>query len=291
MKRQNNSIVGRLVRSIDKMATLPTIYSSVNELINSPTSSASDLGKVISADPGFTARLLKLVNSAFYGFPSRIDTVSRAVTIIGFKQLRELVLATSVMAMFKNMGNGISLNMAEFWKHSVGCGLASRILAIYSNQKNPESYFVAGLLHDIGRLILLDKYGEEYGKVLSAVRAQDLLVFEAEKDILGFTHAAVAQELVSLWNLPNTLTTAVACHHNPNRAGNAGGVYADIVHIADILTHVFEIGYSGEQFVPPLVPDAWERVGLRKSMLEAVFEKMEEQFEETCFFIMGAQEK
>ena len=290
MKRQNDSPVRKIVRSIDKIATLPVIYSSVNELVDSPTSSASDLGKVISADQGFTSSLLKLVNSSFYGFPSRIDTVSRAVTIIGFKQLRELVLATSVMSMFKNIGKDISLNMEEFWKHSIGCGLASRILAIYSGQKNPESYFVAGLLHDIGRMVLLDKYMDEYGKVLSAVNEENLLVFEAEMDILGFTHAAVAGELVSLWNLPDTLRTAVGYHHNPNRAKNAA-MYADIVHIADILTHVCEIGLSGEQFVPPLVVDAWERVGLRKSILEPVFEKIEEQFEETYLFIMGTQEK
>ena len=198
MKRRNNSPVRKIVRSIDKMATLPMIYTSVNELVDSPTSSASDLGKVISADQGFTASLLKLVNSAFYGFPSRIDTVSRAVTIIGFKQLRELVLATSVMSMFKDMGKGISLNMEEFWKHSIGCGLASRILAIYGGLKNPESYFVAGLLHDIGRMVLLDKYMDKYAEVLSAVKEEDLLVFEAEMDILGFTHADVAEELVSL---------------------------------------------------------------------------------------------
>ena len=290
MKRQNNSTARKIVRSIDKMATLPTIYTNVNELVNSPTSSASDLGKVISADQGFTASLLKLVNSAFYGFPSRIDTVSRAVTIIGFKQLGELVFATSVMTMFKDMGNGISLNMEEFWKHSIGCGLASRIVAIYSGRKNPESYFVAGLLHDIGRMVLLDKCMDEYMEVLSAANKDDLLVFEAEMDILGFTHAAVSEELVSLWNLPSTLKTAVGYHHTPNRAKSAG-MYADIVHIADILTHVCEIGMSGEQFVPPLVADAWERVGLRKSILEAILEQMEEQFEETYFFIMGTTER
>ena len=290
MKRENKSPVGKIVRSIDKMATLPMIYTSVNELVDSPTSSASDLGRVISADQGFTAGLLKLVNSAFYGFPSRIDTVSRAVTIIGFKQLRELVLATSVMSMFKNMGKGISMNMEEFWKHSIGCGLASRILAIYSGRNNPESYFVAGLLHDIGRMVLLDKCMEAYTEVLSAVNQKDLLLFEAEKDILGFTHADVAGELVALWNLPNTLRSAVGYHHDPNRAKDAA-LYADIVHISDILTHVCEIGLSGEQFVPPLVADAWERVGLQKSILEAVFEKIEAQFEETYLFIMGTQER
>jgi HD-like signal output (HDOD) protein len=287
MQRHNDSSVRKIVQSIDQISTLPTIYANVNELVDSPTSSASDLGKVISVDQGFTARLLRLVNSAFYGFPSRIDTVSRAVTIIGFKQLKELVLATSVMSMFKNMGNGISLSMEAFWKHSIGCGLASRILAIYSGQENPESYFVAGLLHDIGRMVLLDKFTDKYLEVFSAVTEKNRLVFEAESDVFGFTHAAVAEELVSLWNLPHTLKTAVGYHHKPNRAKITGS-YADIVHIADILTHACEIGSSGEQFVPPLASDAWERVGLRKSILGAVFEKIEEQFEETYSFIMGA---
>lgn len=287
MKRHNDSAIRRIVQGVDRIATLPTIYANVNELVDSPTSSASDLGRVISGDQSFTARLLRLVNSAFYGFPSRIDTVSRAVTIIGFKQLKELVLATSVMRMFKNMGNGISLNMEEFWKHNIACGLASRILAINSGQENPESYFVAGLLHDIGRMVLLDQYTDAYLQVLSTVRGKHLLVFETETDILGFTHAAVAKELISLWNLPDTLKTAVGYHHNPNQAKHHGS-YADIVHIADILAHACEIGESGEQFVPPLVPEAWERVGLRKSIIASVIEKIEEQFQETYTFIMGA---
>lgn len=288
MSRHFDSPVRKMVAGIDQIGTLPTIYAKVCELVDSPTSSASDLGRVISGDQGFTAKLLRLVNSAFYGFPNRIDTVSHAVTIIGFKQLKELVLATSVMGIFKNISEDCSLNMTDFWKHSIGCGLASRTLAIYSCQEDPESYFVAGLLHDMGRMVLLDKYSDQYLEVFSDAKENDRLVFESESRVLGFTHGAVGRELASLWKLPNTIKAALGYHHHPNRA-KSDGMYADIVHIADILTHACEIGMSGEPFVPPLVLESWERVGLQKSLLQAVLEKIEEQFEETHSFIMGAK--
>ncbi len=289
MKTRHEFPVRQMIRGIDQLGTLPTIYAHISELVDSPTSSASDVGKVISGDQGFTAKLLRLVNSAFYGFPSRIDTVSHAVTIIGFKQLKALLLATSVMGMFKNMGNDVSLNMEEFWKHSIGCGLGGRVLAIYSAQESPESYFVAGLLHDIGRMVLLDTYQDRYREVFSEVSENNRLVYEAEMDILGFTHETVGEELISSWNLPKTLRTAVGYHHHPNRVKSPGG-HADIVHIADILTHAFEIGSSGERFVPPLAPEAWKRVGLPKSIIESILGKIEEQFEETYSFIMGVAE-
>jgi len=290
MKEPNESKIRKMIQGINQISTLPMIYARINELIDNPTSSASNVGKIISGDQGLTVRLLKLVNSAFYGFPSKIDTVSRAVTIIGFKQLRELVCATSVLGMFKDLGNDVSLNMEDFWKHSIACGLTSRILAIYGRQENPESFFVAGLLHDIGRLILLEKYSEKYKTVFSVANEKNLLVFEAEMDIFGFTHAAVAKELVSFWNLPHNLQGAVGYHHEPGRVED-NSTYADIVHIADILVHANEIGSSGERFIPPLVPDAWKKVGLKKSILEPAFENLHEQFQDTYSFIMGSMER
>ncbi|UCG99778.1 MAG: HDOD domain-containing protein [Deltaproteobacteria bacterium] len=285
-KDSNEYKIRRMIQGIGKISTLPTIFAKVNELLNDPTSSAHDLGKVISGDQGLTARLLRLVNSTFYGFPGKIDTVSHAVTIIGFRRLRELVLGTSVLGMFKGLGDNISFRMEEFWKHSLACGVASKVLAVYRREENPESYFVAGLLHDLGRLVLLESYSEKYREVFTIVQDRNALISEAEMDVFGFTHAEVAKELISFWRLPDSLQGAVGHHHNP-QGGPASSSYADMVHISNILVHACKIGSSGERFVPPLSPGAWERVGLKKGILEPAFEKIYEQFEDAFSFFVG----
>lgn len=289
-KGSNRFNIRRMIQGAREVSTIPDIYAKVNEVFNNPTSSASDLGRVISGDQGLTVRILRLVNSTFYGFPSKIDTVSRALTIIGFKQVRELVLATSILSMFKDLGDKISFKMEDFWKHSIGCGLTSRVLGIYRRRESPESYFVAGLLHDIGRLVLLENYSEEYREVFTIVKDKNSLVFEAEMDVFGFTHAEVAKELISSWNLPDSLKVAVGYHHEP-QGGKGSSGYADIVHISDILVHACGIGYSGEPFVPPLNTDAWERIGFKKGILEPAFEKIFEQLEDTYSFFIGAGER
>ena len=285
-KNSNKYKIRDMIEGISSISILPTIFAKVNELLDDPTSSAHDLGRVISGDQGLTVRLLKLVNSIFYGFPGKIDTVSHAVTLIGFRQLRELVLGASVQNMFKGFGDNISFSMEEFWKHSLACGVASRVMAIYRREENPESYFVAGLLHDIGRLVLLEMYSEEYRKVFTIIEDKNALIFEAETDVFGFTHAEVAKELISFWSLPDSLQGAVGHHHSP-QAGPGSSSYADMVHISNILVHACRIGSSGERFVPSLSPGAWERIGLKKSILEPAFEKIYEQFEDAFSFFVG----
>jgi len=284
---ENEHKIRRMIQGVSKISTLPSVFAKVNELLNDPTSSAHDLGKVISGDQGLTARLLKLVNSTFYGFPGKIDTVSHAVTIIGFRQLRERVLGASVQKMVKGLGDNISFKMEEFWKHSLACGVASRVLAIYRREENPESYFVAGLLHDIGRLVFLETYSEKYREVFTIVEDKKALILDAEMDVFGFTHAEVAKELISFWRLPDSLQGAVGRHHNP-KEGPGSSRYADMVHISNILVHACMIGSSGERFVPPVSPGAWERIGLKKGILEPAFEKVYEQFEDTFSFFVGS---
>lgn len=286
MNKESTEIeIRRIIKGIKRISSLPTVFARVNELLNDPKSCASDFSKVISEDQALTARLLKLVNSAFYGFPGKIETVSRAVTIIGFRELRELILATSVLSMFTDLGDNVSFSMEDFWKHNLACGIAGRILAIYNRQENPETYFVAGLLHDIGRLVLVESRPEEYREVFVIVREENKLMCEAERDVFGFTHEAVGKELISRWKLPAFVEDAVGFHHDP-KGGKKSSSYVDIVHVANILANAGSIGSSGEKFVPRLNPDAWERIGLKKSILERVFEKTYEQFEDAVSFLL-----
>lgn len=290
-KETGKKRIEKIISSIKKISSLPTVFSRVNELLNDPTSCAADFGKVISQDQALTARLLRLVNSAFYGFPSRIDTVTKAITIIGFRQLKDLVLATSVLDVFSGAGEDNSFSMDDFWRHSLACGVASRVLAIYKREKeNQETYFVAGLLHDIGRLVLLESCSEQYREVFMITKKENKLMYEAEEEVFGFTHALVGKELLSLWKLPPFLKDSVCFHHDPNGGGGSSS-YVDVVHIANILVHASELGFSGDQFVPPLSQEAWKRVGLKKSVLEPAMEKIYEQFKEAVAFLLVKEQK
>ncbi|RMF60849.1 MAG: HDOD domain-containing protein [Calditrichaeota bacterium] len=278
--------VTTLVQSVKKISSLPTIFVRVNELINDPTSCANDLGRVIEKDQALTSGLLKLANSAFYGFPGRIDTVSRAITIIGFKQLRELVLAVSVRSAFSEFGQDSPINMTSFWEHSIACGIASRVLAIYSGETIPETHFVAGFLHDFGRLILLENYPQKYKEVHEVVRTEAWMTTEVEKEVFGFTHTDVGGELIRAWNLPESLVEAVRFHHEPEKATHYGELTA-IVHLANIIVQACEIGFSGEFLVPPLSDEAWRKTGLQPGVLEPVVDKLYEQFEDMRAFLMS----
>ena len=152
-----------------RLSSLPQIYFKINDVINDPESSFGDVAEIISNDVSLSVRLLKIVNSSFYNFPSEIDTISHAISIIGTSQLRDLALATMVMTAFEGVSEEF-INMESFWKHSVGCGVAAWVIALNCSEANPERYYLTGILHDVGRLILFENHPEESRKILEQTR-------------------------------------------------------------------------------------------------------------------------
>jgi putative nucleotidyltransferase with HDIG domain len=241
------------------LASLPHIFNEINRVISDPRSSAIHVADVISKDPNLTTRLLKIVNSAFYGFPAKIDTISRAVTILGSKQLSTLALGTSVVQIFKDIPADL-VEMKSFWEHSIACGVAARMIASYKNIVNIERLFVAGLLHDIGRIIIYEHFPHQGREVLLYAKRADCLLRSAEAEVLGFDHAQIGATLMQKWKLPLILEQALGYHHQPALSQNP--LEASIVHIADIMINALMIGTSGERFVPPLIPEVWTDLGL-----------------------------
>lgn len=276
--------IRKLIRDVDQLASLPSIYERLNEVVNHPRSSAHDIGKVVSEDPGLTARLLRLVNSAFYGFPSKIETVSRAITIIGTNQLRDLSLATSVVGMFKNLPQDL-VDMSSFWRHSLACGVTARVLATQRRELNVERYFVAGLLHDIGSLIIYLKAGDKATEVLNKCRSQNTILYLTEEEILGYNHAQVGAALTEQWNLPPSLQEAIGFHHHPATAEKYP-TEASMVHVANIIANALAFGSSGEKFVTPLDTTAWETLNLNPDSLPNVISEVEKQFEDVVKVIL-----
>jgi HD-like signal output (HDOD) protein len=273
-----------LVKAAGSISSLPMIFTRINDAVNNPRSSIADIGRVISEDPGLTARLLRIVNSAFYSFPSKIDTISRAVTIVGTQQLRDLALATSVMKVFKGIPEDL-MNMEAFWCHSVGCGITARVLASHRREANLERHFVTGMLHDIGRLLLFMNLPKQARTALMRCQSSGELLYQVEYEEIGFDHATVGSALLQAWNLPASLEEVVAFHHAPQKALRYP-IESAIVHVADIIAHALELGSSGERLVPQLNPEAWERIGIPASLLPAALEEVERQFHDSTQMIL-----
>ena len=246
---------------------IPSVVFELNEVIANPMSSADHIAQVVNRSPSLTVLLLKIVNSSFYGFPSKIDKVSHAVTLIGTREISGLALGISILSIFKNIPKEI-IDMYSFLKHSLACGILSRILAAQKNFGQTEQLFVSGLLHDLGRLILYLYFADESRNILSRSRNNNRLLYEEEKGYLGCDHAQVGKQLMEQWKLPLILENNVLYHHKPSEAQQP--IPATIVHLADIIVNSLGIGSSGEKFVPPLDLEAWENLQLPLSSFETI---------------------
>lgn len=273
-----------LVQGSLVLASLPEVVMRTIDLINDPETSTAEIGRVISEDPGLTARLLKIVNSPFYGFPSRIDTVSRAITVIGTLELLDLILATSVVKTFRGIPNEL-VDMDSFWEHSLYTGVIARILAGRMRAPNTERYFIAGLLHDIGSLAMYKQLPDQCATTLRRAREELTPLHLIEQEVLGFDHGEVGAELMHAWRLPAALVEAIHFHHQPDKSENYR-LETALVHLADVFACAIHDSASETGRVPPMEPAAWELTGLSIDIMEAVIDEADRQFEDARAVIL-----
>ena len=277
-----------LVRGADAVKSLPSIYHRMREVVDHPHSSVEDVARVVTEDPNLTVRLLGLVNSAFFGFPEKIDTISRAVTIVGTQQLCDLTLSVAVVRLFNEIPQEL-VDMESFWRHSVACGVTSRLLAIERCERNTEQFFIAGLLHDIGSILLyLEAPKMAKKSLLRAQRRREPLI-TAERHILGCDHAEVGLHLLETWAFPEVLQHAVGYHHEP-LGTRRFPIEAATVHIADFVANALEFGSSGETRVPPFHAQARKNLGLEVQSLRGLVEEVEGQYEEVVRAILSRED-
>ena len=269
--------IRKLIEQSPQISSLPTIFYQINEAVEDPECSFIEIGEIISGDPSLAARLLRIVNSSFFGFPSKIETISHAVTIVGMAQLHDLALATTVVNQFKGISKEL-MSMEKFWLHSVATGLAARIIAVYRREPNADRFYLMGMLHDLGRLVLFLNISDQMQKVMDAYEKGGTL-HEVENEIVGADHAAVGGMLLEVWKLPEMLQEAVGYHHMPNQSPHYPSA-ASIVHVADIIAHGMELGTCGERFVPPLNAKAWEMLDLPINLLSSIVEQVDRQASE-----------
>jgi HD-like signal output (HDOD) protein len=270
--------VNDLISDITGLVSFPAIALRVGEMVNDPSTTAAQLGAVISQDPALTAQLLQIANSAAFGRTAQISTVSRAVTVIGTKLTRDLVLLSSTVQAFDAIPNEL-VSMENFWCHSMYCGLAARFLAEQHRLGNPETLFIAGMLHDVGQLVIFHKRPQESRQALlqSIDGEGNFALHLAEQRIFGFDHAQVGGALLRQWNFPPLLIECAEFHHAPLLARQFP-LEAAHMHIASSLAELAEVDSVQEEDALATEPDAWKLTGLGKDAIEPAVRAAQEQF-------------
>ena len=269
--------IGKKIDRIDiQLPEVPSLVFELNEIIADPLSAAKDIAKVVNQSPSLTATLLRIVNSAYYGFRSKIDSISRAIMLIGSNEVSNLALGVTIMETFRDIPKQV-LDVGSFLEHSLACGTVARLLAAHAKLAQTEQIFVSGMLHDIGRLILC-KYFPEIAKILieNAVATHRPLAV-VERELIRTTHTHLGKKLLQKWKLPFTLENNIYYHHNPSASPQPQ--QAAMVMLADIMVHGLGVGNSGEHMVPSFDAQAWDDLKLSPAVFKPVVQQAMEQLE------------
>ncbi|MBI5896419.1 MAG: HDOD domain-containing protein [Desulfobacterales bacterium] len=254
----------------------PAIISEFNQIVDDPMSSANDIAAVVSRSPSLAALLLKIANSAAYGFPSKIDTLSHAVAILGTREVGVLAMVISSVQFFGDIPKEL-IDMSTFLRHSLACGLLSRILAAQAKIQHTERLFLAGLLHDIGRLVWYRYFPEQAKLVLNMAKSTGLSVYEIEKECMGISHTQIAGYLLRKWKFPDTLVNGIIFHHRPMRSPEP--LEPSIVHMADIGINALGLGHSGGHIIPHFDPRGWHQLGVAPGAMKTALDQTVQQLD------------
>lgn len=255
------------IENINALPTAPGTFKKISQVIGKPGITLSEISDFVSRDPALTTKVLKMVNSAIYGFPGRISSVSHAIMLLGLNVVKGLLLGISVFEIMQKVMSGL-------WDHSVGCAAVARAIAEKKGVKDPEEVSVAGLLHDIGKVILALEYAPLYEEAMRQAASQRIPIFEAERDMFQETHAAIGMWLAGKWRFPANLVDVIQCHHRPGLARSAP-LETAIVHFSDILVRARGVGFAGDPLVPAVHPAAFELLALTESDIREVLDKLE----------------
>ena len=255
-----------------ELVSLPDICNRIIEALRSPKSSASFLASIVGNDQNLSLKVLKIVNSPFYGLVAKVDTLSRAVAILGVDQLLTISLSLSMIQTFEGIPPTL-VNMRSFWKHSIACGLASKLMAKHLRLPEPERFFLMGLLHDVGKLVMFKLFPKHALAALMRSRHKESPGYVTENVLWGFNHASLLERLLTEWGFPASLVETVPYHHKPE--DSRVPAEAAVVHVADFMVNAIGIGDGGSAFVPPLSTVAWKELGLSKNAFGVLVQKLD----------------
>jgi putative nucleotidyltransferase with HDIG domain len=256
-----SAVIGHYIR---QLPPFPATVNKVMEICRDMNTSPADLTKVISLDPVLTGKVMQLVNSAYFGLSREIISPVRAVIMLGMNTVKNLVLGATVISAFGGKRHNFrALNMDMFWKHSLGVGVIAKLIAKKRDidQKLLEGYFIAGLLHDIGKIPLNSKFPDEYLNIIKIPEKESQPLFVSEKQHLGIDHTYVGNLIAEKWNLGAEISDTITYHHAPETYQDVQNDILFTVILSDHFANSSEIGFSGNYYLKTIYPDIIRHLG------------------------------
>lgn len=269
-----------VTRDFSHLPSLPGVLVKLMDQLQHDDVDILQIASLLSQDPVLVAKVLRVANSSLYGLTRRVSTMQDAVSVLGLKAVQTVVIATAMAALFQSMEKSLAEAGYEahaFWRHSIGAALCARLVAREVGL-DPESAFIAALLHDIGYLVLAARFPEHYAQVVNYRELRDCHRIQAENEWLGFNHAQIGAAFAGNWNFPTEIHDAIAYHHDPQDPGFSP--LAGVTHLADIMAHVLNFAGESRPLAPELSDVIWQRLGLDWPLFKTLLGRAEQQFSE-----------
>jgi putative nucleotidyltransferase with HDIG domain len=276
-----------LMNYINKMPSLPTTVAKILEICNNPMTSPADLNKVISLDPVLMGKVMKLINSAYYGLSQEITSLVRAIIMLGINTVKNLALSTAVLGTIGKKSDFQTLNMEGFWRHSLCVGVTAKLIAKARkvDTKTLEEYFIAGLLHDIGKIPLNAKLAEDFIMAMSSSDMNHVPLYVSEQQLMGINHTDVGKMILQTWKLSENIIEAVTWHHSYE---TYEGKYKDLVYtiaMANFFASLYEIGFSGDRYPEKVGPEAFKYLNITMDYLDSIEDQVNKEIEKASIFL------
>jgi putative nucleotidyltransferase with HDIG domain len=276
-------VLETVIAALQDLPSLPAVVMELLSSIDQEDIDISVLAKKVSHDQALTAKTLRLANSSLYGLQVKVTTIQQAITFLGFQTTRNLITAAAVTGCFPE-GQCATFDDQAFWRHSIATAACAKVLA-RRMRFNQDYAFTAGLLHDIGRLVLVSSFPARYEQVIAYRAAHDCTLLEAERAVLGVDHVEAGVALAEHWNFSDTMRLAIANHHDPEAVG--AGFLASIIHVANAIVHALDVAREPDELVPVVSSVSWAALGLSEEAYLHAFRETELQFEEISTILMG----
>lgn len=270
---------------IQDIPTLPTVAVTVNRMLQDSGTSIKQLSKTIEKDQAIVSKLLRLVNSAFYGFQARIKNISHAVTVLGFNTVRNAVVSVSIIEAFSGKSATEEFDIRNFWKHSIAVAVTGRNLAEDTRLASPDEAFVAGILHDVGKVVLAQYFKDLFSQVWTSIQNNGLSFYEAEKKLLPANHTQIGGHLAKKWHLPVSLIEAVTYHHAVRKSAMNPELLM-LVHVADFIVNHYEVGSHAEPDLSGIHPEAAKRMAVQLEAVSDWFPEVATEIDAACQFFL-----
>jgi putative nucleotidyltransferase with HDIG domain len=267
-----------VIKSVRDLPSLPVVVMELMNSLDQTDASVGELADKVSRDQALTAKTLRIANSSFYGLQHKVTTIQQAILVLGSDCIRTLVTAAAVTENFSGSTHA-TFDFKVFWRHAVSTALCAKMVA-KELKLNQDSAFIAGLLHDIGKLVLVTSFPQQYSQAIAYRDSHDCHMLEAERKVLGVDHTVAGLALAEYWKFPVVMQKAIGSHHAPKIQDH--GDIPGVIHVADAIAHALDLGGDEHGMVPPMIDSAWDRLNLRADALHTIFRQTETEFEEAC---------